>query len=97
MNAENEESGLHGFGPRSRSGVRRPTVTTARWIIGRLVRVAREAGCGFIRGPSGATLYFSISDLAGGDAAAAALRPGARLRFQAAGHGVPRALAVAAL
>ncbi|MFO0744373.1 MAG: hypothetical protein U1F43_01700 [Myxococcota bacterium] len=66
-------------------------------MVGRLVRVAREAGCGFVRGPTGALVYFALVDLAGGETAANALRPGARMRFQPAGKGIPKAVAVAAL
>ena len=97
MNTEREEVGAESFGPRSRSGARRPVKTTSRWVIGRLIRIAREAGCRFVRAPTGGIVYFALADLAGGEGAAAALRPGTRMRFQPAGHGVPRALAIAAV
>ncbi|MCC6620602.1 MAG: hypothetical protein IT385_05075 [Deltaproteobacteria bacterium] len=97
MGTEREAATPESFGPRSRSGIRRPARTTSRWLIGRLIRIAREAGCGFVRSPSGGIVYFSLADLAGGESAALTLRPGARMRFQPAGHGVPKALAIAAV
>lgn len=100
MNIETEDStpnSTESSAPRSRSGLRRPARTTARWVVGRLVKIAREAGCGFVRAPSGLLVYFAFADLQGGEAVANSLRPGARMRFQPAGHGVPRALAVAAI
>lgn len=100
MNIETEDSAPSSIdpnAPRSRSGLRRPARTTARWVVGRLVKIAREAGCGFVKAPSGALVYFALSDLQGGESVANSLRPGARMRFQPAGHGVPRALAIAAI
>lgn len=72
-------------------------MTTSRWVIGRLVKLVREAGCGFVRAPSGALVYFSLVDLTGGESVANGLRPGARMRFQPAGRGVPRAVSIVAL
>ena len=96
MDGEDRKATTDGVTMKSRSG-RRPVTTTSRWLVGRLIRVARDAGCGFVRAPSGAVVYFALTDLAGGESAAAALRPGARLRFKPAGQGVPRATSVAAV
>lgn len=73
-----------------RTGVRLRPVT-ARWQLGRLVRVSVEAACGFIRVPSGELIYFAMQDVVSGGGG---LRAGARVRFQPAGAGIPRALHV---
>ncbi len=77
-------------GPAPRSGVRGRPVT-ARWELGRLVRVSVEAACGFIRVPSGELIYFAMQDV---DAGGGGLRAGARVRFQSANAGIPRAVHV---
>ena len=64
---------------------------TARWQLGRLVRVSVEASCGFIRVPSGELIYFAMQDVVSGGGG---LRAGARVRFHAAAAGIPRALHV---
>lgn len=73
-----------------RSGGRQQ-VTTARWQLGHLVRVSVEAACGFIRVPSGELIYFAMQDVVAGGAG---LRAGARVRFEPAGAGIPRAIRV---
>lgn len=73
-----------------RTGTRLRPVT-ARWQLGRLVRVSVEAACGFIRVPSGELIYFAMQDVVSGGGG---LRAGARVRFQPAGAGIPRALHV---
>lgn len=73
-----------------RAGSRQRPVTT-RWQLGRLVRVSVEAACGFIRVPSGELIYFAMQDVVSGGGG---LRAGARVRFQPAGAGIPRALHV---
>ena len=73
-----------------RSGVRARPVTV-RWQLGRLVRVSVEAACGFIRVPSGELIYFAMQDV---DAGGGGLRAGARVRFQSANAGIPRAVHV---
>ena len=65
--------------------------TTTRWQLGRLVRVSVEAACGFIRVPTGELVYFAMQDVVAGGGG---LKSGARVRFQPAGAGVPRALRV---
>lgn len=74
----------HRPGGRSRS-------VTARWQVGRLVRVSLAAGCGFIRVPSGELIYFTMDDV---DPAGGELRAGSRVRFQQVASGVPRAVKV---
>lgn|GEM_PF-5514209 len=74
----------------ARTGSRLRPVT-ARWQLGRLVRVSVEAACGFIRVPSGELIYFAMQDVVSGGGG---LRAGARVRFQPAGAGIPRALHV---
>ena len=73
-----------------RTGARLRPVT-ARWQLGRLVRVSVEAACGFIRVPSGELIYFAMQDVVSGGGG---LRAGVRVRFQPAGAGIPRALHV---
>jgi len=72
-------------------GQNRLKPVTTRWQLGRLVRVSVEASCGFIRVPSGELIYFAMQDVVNGGGG---LRAGARVRFQAAGAGIPRALHV---
>src|SRR5262245_41224969 len=48
-----------------RTGVRLHPAT-ARWQLGRLVRVSMEAACGFIRVPSGELIYFAMQDVIAG-------------------------------
>ncbi len=74
----------------TRTGARLRPVT-ARWQLGRLVRVSVEAACGFIRVPSGELIYFAMQDVVSGGGG---LRAGVRVRFQPAGAGIPRALHV---
>jgi len=74
---------------RKPSGRTRPV--TARWQVGRLVRVSLEAACGFIRSASGELIYFAMDDVV---SASGELRAGSRVRFQPVGAGVPRALRV---
>jgi hypothetical protein len=75
---------------KERTGARARPVTS-RWHLGRLVRVSMEAGCGFIRVPSGEPIYFSMQDVVAGGSG---LRAGVRVRFQTAGSGIPRAVRV---
>lgn len=64
---------------------------TASWQLGRLVRVSAEAACGFIRVSSGELVYFAMQDVIAGGGG---LRAGARVRFESAGSGIPRAIRV---
>ena len=70
----------------------RQRAVTARWQVGRLVRVSIEAGCGFIRPASGELIYFAMDDVVA--STSGDLRAGSRVRFQQVGAGVPRALSV---
>lgn len=97
MNFDREDNTSETGAPRDRGGARRVVQTTSRWLVGRVVKLAREAGCGFVRGPSGAMIYFALADVVGGEPAVHGLRPGLRVRFKPAGRGVPRAVAVAML
>lgn len=76
-----EETPPRGERPRQRGG-------SARWQLGRIVRVSLEAACGFIRDGAGELVYFGMEDVVVGPGE---LRAGARVRFKPAGAGVPRA------
>lgn len=65
--------------------------TTKGWQLGRLVRISAEAACGFIRVSSGELIYFAMQDVIAGGGG---LRAGARVRFESAGAGIPRAIRV---
>ena len=77
---------------RARGGLPRATrATTTRWLVGRLVKVSVEAGCGFIRAPSGELIYFALRDVVGDGR----VRPGERVRYVTDGVGIPRAKKIA--
>lgn len=69
----------------------RVRMTTKGWQLGRLVRISAEAACGFIRVSSGELIYFAMQDVVAGGGG---LRAGARVRFETAGAGIPRATRV---
>lgn len=73
-------------GPARYTGAR--SKATTGWQLGRLVRVSVEAACGFIRVSSGELIYFAMQDVVAGGGE---LRAGARVRFESAGAGIPRA------
>jgi len=91
VNGRDDETLTANHGARADRAGGRVRPTTTRWQLGRLARVSIEAACGFIRVPSGELIYFAIQDVVSGGGG---LRAGARVRFQPAGSGIPRALRV---
>lgn len=91
MNGRDDETMTASDGAKADRASARVRQTTARWQLGRLARVSIEAACGFIRVPSGELIYFAMQDVVSGGGG---LRAGARVRFQPAGAGIPRALRV---
>lgn len=99
MDSENDSSTIEpgraldvADAPRARSP--RTRTPTSRWQVGRLVKVSLEAACGFIRSANGELVYFAMDDLVAGPGE---LRAGSRVRYKAAGAGVPRALEVTSM
>lgn len=86
MKGQGDEQGADDKRPRG-SAPRRVRTTTTRWLVGRIVKVSVEAGCGFLRTQSGDLIYFGLADVAG----PGRLRPGERVRYVLDGTDIPRA------
>jgi hypothetical protein len=86
MDGRSDEQGPGGNRPRG-SAPRRTRATTTRWLVGRVVKVSVEAGCGFLRTQAGELVYFALGEVTG----QGRLRPGERVRYVLDGAEIPRA------